>query len=106
MRRSTSWGCIGILSTSSGFSCCPCCTCWGLIPENVLAFDGVARVMSQRVLAVRIYVVVLVLLTALTVLTLGVSIVPMAGHWHIAAGLAIAFAKASLVLLFFMHAIA
>ena len=48
--------------------------------------------MSARVLSVRTYVIVLVLLLALTALTVGVSFVPLAGHWHIAIGLAIAYA--------------
>src|ERR1051325_319667 len=61
--------------------------------------------MSDRTLSVHTYVVVLVLLTLLTFLTVGVSLIPLAGRWHIAIGLSIAFVKASLVALFFMHVI-
>lgn len=51
------------------------------------------------------YVVVCVLLVVLTLLTLGVSFIPLAGVWHIVAGLTIGLVKASLVVLFFMHVI-
>jgi cytochrome c oxidase subunit 4 len=44
----------------------------------------------------------LVLLTALTV---SVSFLPLEGGWHLAAGLSIGLAKATLVVLFFMHAL-
>jgi cytochrome c oxidase subunit 4 len=46
---------------------------------------------------------VLIALTALTVATVAISFVPLAGRWHLAAGMAIGLAKASLVALFFMH---
>ena len=44
-------------------------------------------------------------LLVLTALTVGVSFVEISGHWHMAAGLCIAIAKATLVVLFFMHAL-
>ncbi len=44
-------------------------------------------------------------LLALTALTVGVSFVEFSGRWHMAAGLAIAITKATLVVLFFMHVI-
>jgi cytochrome c oxidase subunit 4 len=59
--------------------------------------------MADRSLSVAGYVFVLAALVVLTVVTVGVSFVPVAGHWHIAIGLAIALVKASLVALFFMH---
>jgi cytochrome c oxidase subunit 4 len=52
------------------------------------------------------YLVVFALLVLLTIGTVGVSLIPMEGHWHIVAGLIIATIKASLVVLFFMHALA
>jgi len=61
--------------------------------------------MSERTLSVRTYLLVLTALIALTVLTVAVSFAPLAGHWHIAAGLSIGLVKASLVGLFFMHLI-
>jgi cytochrome c oxidase subunit 4 len=61
---------------------------------------------AEQGLSVRTYLVVLLLLLMLTALTIGVSFLPLAGHWHIALGLAIAGVKAALVLLFFMHVIA
>jgi len=61
--------------------------------------------MADRSLSITSYLFVLAALVALTVLTVGVSFVPIAGHWHIAVGLAIAVVKASLVALFFMHVI-
>jgi cytochrome c oxidase subunit 4 len=46
---------------------------------------------------------VLITLLFLTGLTVGVSFLPLAGQWHLAGGLCIAIAKATLVVLFFMH---
>lgn len=51
------------------------------------------------------YVVVYVVLVLLTLLTVGISFAPIAGGWHIAAGLSIGAIKALLVVLFFMHVI-
>ncbi len=42
-------------------------------------------------------------LIALTVLTVGLSTVPLAPAWHLVLGLAIASAKAMLVVMIFMH---
>jgi cytochrome c oxidase subunit 4 len=61
--------------------------------------------MSERILSVTIYASVLAALVVLTVATVGVSFLPLAGHWHVAAGLGIAVVKGGLVLLFFMHAL-
>jgi cytochrome c oxidase subunit 4 len=61
--------------------------------------------MSERILSVPTYASVLVALLILTVATVGVSFIPLAGHWHIAAGLGIAVVKGGLVVLFFMHAL-
>ncbi len=61
--------------------------------------------MTERVLGPSTYVTVCGVLVALTVLTVGVSFVHLEGPWHIVVGLAIAGCKASLVVLFFMHAL-
>ncbi len=61
--------------------------------------------MSQRVLSPASYIIVLVVLMALTVLTVGLSFVPSSAVVRVVAGQAIAVVKASLVVLFFMHAI-
>jgi cytochrome c oxidase subunit 4 len=55
--------------------------------------------------SVKTYVMVLAVLVALTVLTVVVSFLPLPEGWHLGAGLIIAIVKASLVVLFFMHAI-
>jgi cytochrome c oxidase subunit 4 len=59
--------------------------------------------MAERAIAPRTYVIVCLILVLLTVLTVGVSLVPLSNAWHTAIGLVIAVCKASLVLLFFMH---
>src|SRR5436309_3462269 len=51
------------------------------------------------------YVVICAVLLVLTVLTVRISFVPLTGLWHILLGLGIAVCKASLVVLFFMHAL-
>jgi cytochrome c oxidase subunit 4 len=61
--------------------------------------------MTERLLSVRTYASVLTALLMLTVLTVGISFIPLAGHWHVAAGLSIAALKGGLVVLFFMHAL-
>jgi cytochrome c oxidase subunit IV len=61
--------------------------------------------MTEHVIPPRTYVTVLVVLLGLTALTLGVSLTPLEGVWHIIIGLVIAVSKASLVVLFFMHAL-
>ncbi len=61
--------------------------------------------MSERILSVSTYASVLAALLVLTVATVGVSFIPLAGHWHITAGLGIAVIKGGLVVLFFMHAL-
>ena len=59
--------------------------------------------MHGRTISVRTYVLVCVILVALTVLTLAVSFFHLPGAWHVVVGLLIAALKASLVVLFFMH---
>jgi len=51
----------------------------------------------------RRYWVVWIALLALTVTTYGMSRVDLGGHWNLVVALVIAVAKASLVVLFFMH---
>ena len=62
--------------------------------------------MPEPIIKVRTYVVVCALLVLLTVLTVGLSFWQVAVGWHIVMGLTIAACKASLVVLFFMHALA
>lgn|SRR5579883_1859609 len=57
-----------------------------------------------REASVKTYVAILVALTVLTVLTVAISFLPLAGGWHVAAGMAVGAIKATLVVLFFMHA--
>jgi cytochrome c oxidase subunit IV len=59
---------------------------------------------EQPVTSPRTYLIVWVLLIALTATTVGVTFLPL-GHWHTSIGLAIAVGKASLVIMFFMHAL-
>jgi cytochrome c oxidase subunit IV len=61
--------------------------------------------MSQRSISPAAYVVVDLILVVLTVLTVGLSFLPRSPAAHLASGLAIAIVKASLVVLFFMHAL-
>jgi cytochrome c oxidase subunit 4 len=62
--------------------------------------------MAERSIAPRTYYLVLAALLALTVLTTGLSFVNMRpGVLHVVVGLLIALAKATLVVLFFMHAL-
>lgn len=61
--------------------------------------------MAERVLSPATYGSVLAVLLLLTALTVGVSFLPLSGAGHIFCGVAIALVKASLVVLFFMHAI-
>jgi cytochrome c oxidase subunit 4 len=57
-----------------------------------------------EIIAPRTYVLVFAALLLLTGSTVGVAYAPL-GAWHTAAALAIAFGKAALVVLFFMHVI-
>ncbi len=61
--------------------------------------------MSERAFSPVTYVVVNLILVFLTILTVALSFVHESGLWHIAGGLVIAIFKASLVVLFFMHAL-
>src|SRR5262249_42249998 len=58
---------------------------------------------TERSIAPSTYVVVCAVLITMTLATLTVSFLPLTGAWHIAVGMVIAVAKASLVVLFFMH---
>ena len=59
--------------------------------------------MAEHTFSARTYVIVCVVLVLLTVLTVGLSFLPLLGPWHLAFGLSIALCKAALVVLFFMH---
>src|SRR5262245_34631233 len=59
---------------------------------------------QHHVVSPRIYVAVYCALLALTATTVGMSFIEV-GRWHLPISLAIAAAKALLVLLFFMHVI-
>jgi cytochrome c oxidase subunit 4 len=61
--------------------------------------------MPGHVVSPATLVVVLLSLLLLTGLTVGVSFLNLPGSWHLGCGVAIATAKAALVLLFFMHVI-
>jgi cytochrome c oxidase subunit IV len=61
--------------------------------------------MSTKIISTRTYIAVLIALLVLTVLTVGISFVPLPPSGHVAAGLSIAAVKASLVVLIFMHAL-
>ena len=61
--------------------------------------------MLERSLSLTKYVCVLLALVALTVFTVGVSFIEVSGIWHVVLGLSIGLCKASLVVLFFMHAL-
>ncbi|HZT79532.1 MAG TPA: cytochrome C oxidase subunit IV family protein [Gemmataceae bacterium] len=61
--------------------------------------------MHDKTISAQTYVVVCALLVVLTFLTVGFSFTHVPGLWHVVVGLLIALCKASLVVLFFMHAI-
>jgi len=61
--------------------------------------------MSERIASPAMYISVLIVLMALTILTVGLSFVPSSAVVRVVAGQTIAVAKAALVVLFFMHAI-
>jgi cytochrome c oxidase subunit IV len=61
--------------------------------------------MATPITSAKTYVAVLAVLCVLTVLTVTLSFVSLPEELHITGGLVIAAAKASLVVLFFMHAI-
>ena len=63
------------------------------------------KALSERLLSQTGYVTVLVILMLLTILTVGLSFLPSAGLARIIAGQSVAAVKASLVVLFFMHAL-
>jgi cytochrome c oxidase subunit 4 len=58
--------------------------------------------MSERVVPPRTYWTVYVILIVLTFLTVGMGFLEL-GEWHTVVGLIIAFCKAGLVVLYFMH---
>ncbi|HEY2762030.1 MAG TPA: cytochrome C oxidase subunit IV family protein [Pirellulales bacterium] len=59
----------------------------------------------ENIISVRVYVVVLTALIALTFLTVGISFIPLSSMWHVSLGLMIGSIKATLVALIFMHVI-
>jgi cytochrome c oxidase subunit 4 len=61
--------------------------------------------MAGRTISVSTYVIVCVVLVLLTVLTTAVSFAHLPPLWHLVAGMVIGACKASLVVLFFMHAL-
>jgi cytochrome c oxidase subunit IV len=61
--------------------------------------------MAERILSPAAYIIVCVVLVLLTILTVSVSFIAVPGVWHIVLGLVIGVTKASLVVLFFMHAL-
>jgi cytochrome c oxidase subunit 4 len=61
--------------------------------------------MAERILSAKTYVVIAVLLILLTVLTTGISFLPLPTIWHLYIGVIIGVCKACLVALFFMHAL-
>jgi cytochrome c oxidase subunit 4 len=62
--------------------------------------------MAERIISPTTYAIVLAVLLALTCLTVGVSFFNLGTPaWHIVVGLIVAVSKASLVVLFFMHAL-
>jgi cytochrome c oxidase subunit 4 len=58
--------------------------------------------MAHHVVPLRTYFLVFATLIALTALTVGASQIDL-GRWHLTVGLIFAVAKATLVILFFMH---
>ena len=61
--------------------------------------------MNDRALSPTTYGLVLVVLIVATFLTVALSFLPLHGAYHLVIGLVIAVCKASLVVLFFMHAL-
>ena len=61
--------------------------------------------MSERLLTPAVFIGIFVILVVLTLLTVGLSFVPSSPLMRIIAGQGIAVVKASLVVLFFMHAL-
>jgi cytochrome c oxidase subunit IV len=61
--------------------------------------------MATPITPVKTYVGVLAVLIVFTVLTVALSFVSLSQDWHVLGGLVIAVIKASLVVMFFMHAV-
>ena len=59
----------------------------------------------ESILSVRVYLVVLAAIILLTLLTVGISFLPLSPTWHVSLGMTIGTLKAALVVLFFMHLI-
>src|SRR5439155_24371961 len=64
-----------------------------------------ATMTHTRAISPLTYVVVCAILIVLTLATVTISFAPLTGLWHIVLGLIIGLCKASLVVLFFMHAL-
>jgi cytochrome c oxidase subunit IV len=58
---------------------------------------------SQHIVSIKLYAVIFVALIVLTLTTTGVAFIDLGGNLNAAIALAIAAAKALLVILFFMH---
>ena len=65
----------------------------------------IMRTTSERLLSPFGYITILAILVVLTLLTVGLSFLPSSGAMRIVAGQSVAAVKASLVVLFFMHAL-
>jgi caa(3)-type oxidase subunit IV len=61
--------------------------------------------MSERLLSPLAFIIIDVVLIALTILTVGLSFLPATPSMHAVFGMGIGLVKASLVILFFMHAL-
>lgn len=61
--------------------------------------------MSEHVTSAGVYVVVFVVLVLFTIATVAISFVHLEGPWHVVVGEGIALIKATLVVMFFMHAL-
>jgi cytochrome c oxidase subunit 4 len=61
--------------------------------------------MAERILSPSTYIIVCIVMVVLTAVSLAISFIPLAGQWHLIIGVAIGLCKATLVVLFFMHAL-
>lgn len=59
--------------------------------------------MTGHIVSVKLYLLVFFSLLVLTATTVGVAYIDLGGHWNTTAAITIAFIKAMLVVLFFMH---
>src|SRR2546429_9470699 len=90
---------------SCGSFCCRCSTCLARTPGPTSISSGGRNMQREQAITPSSYVTVCVVLVALTVVTVSVSFVPLTEGWHAFFGLLIGLVKATLVVLFFMHAL-